>query len=482
MEVELYLKECYEVPLYRIYLRGTQYDHVKLFKKIWGQVPVNFGTLAFPPGGREFDQSFFQQGESNGSFNAVTHRKVHCDMSEAYVTQHTPIGQVSGSIPLMRNLNLKDIDYSLVSTPGSMVVEASGKHLYYNLHYYYHWDCQILNGDLSMTFDFSTSTGPKDHANYGPSAISTVTETVIDTIPVPSVSYFRSLTNREYGLPQMDYALYEEAVDKVQLNVNNIENAFGLLSALRNVRHLPELCSQFSKARRFFPKSIQGAGLPPRIEDVLSDNYSYFGSPNIRKVVTDSISSAWLGYRYEYRTTLSDIQEFFDYVERNALYGQDLFSPQSMYKTLRTGKTSGIETHHLTMEVGERTYKNASYSAGVIAGLCNNFTTRLRRSGFAPTAANLWDCIPLSFVVDWIYPVSDVLSSGSDEWLRYYCKITACYSIKRSITYKWYGMDVKYTDYVRSLGAPRYEFVKPDYKVSPSLGVRRIIDGVCLLL
>lgn len=114
--------------------------------------------------------------------------------------------------------------------------------------------------------------------------------------------------------------------------------------------------------------------------------------------------------------------------------------------------------------------------------------------GLAANAANVWELIPWSFVIDWFVDVGSYLEQFSDDWIEpwiYFCQ--ACSSVKREakityiLQYQAYGFPVtdfaRYTDtlYSRSVGIPRVALSSPaelssdKIRLLVSLGASRIL-------
>jgi hypothetical protein len=111
-------------------------------------------------------------------------------------------------------------------------------------------------------------------------------------------------------------------------------------------------------------------------------------------------ASAWLSMRYGDRLQISDTRELLESLRRS-------LTKRSMYTKVR-------RVFHGTHSIPGYTWR--SYRAltmyadnGSYSGLETAILSLLRWDAW-PTLENTWDTIPLSFVVDWFLPVSDILS------------------------------------------------------------------------
>lgn len=103
----------------------------------------------------------------------------------------------------------------------------------------------------------------------------------------------------------------------------------------------------------------------------------------------------WLSYRYIYTTTKLDISE------------------------IKSGMRAISEINNLTKEEYSVTgrAKDGLISVGVTATfkmsslIPSSYEELLRQYGLAPSAADLWDIIPFSFIVDWFAQLGDILEN-----------------------------------------------------------------------
>lgn len=284
-----------------------------------------------------------------------------------------------------------------------------------------------------------------------------------------------------------EYQCYVDAVESIQCNVNMLENIGDILSLGTGIaKNCGDILDIFTKidARRFAMVAEQ------RRLRCLDDLTQYFADwvgmsrrcgvkdVTVGEFMKNVPSQLWLQYRYAFNTTLSDIAEIKRYMNSCNVNPKNILDASKILHTVRSGCTYGDCSYHLSFSIKRKSYRTKSYTAAVLAQQCNDFTANLRRYGFYPSAKNLWDCIPLSFVIDWMIPIGDYLEQEDALWLQdYYSIHDSCVSHKYTVNDK----DLQYTYYVRYAQAPPsfcYEHRNPSTKTS----IMRVIDGVSLLM
>lgn len=111
------------------------------------------------------------------------------------------------------------------------------------------------------------------------------------------------------------------------------------------------------------------------------------------KISTD-VRELWLGYRYAYCTTRSDVEELTAYCS------------QKCKEAMKTGfhKYYGVYTDHNGW-LSRCTVRCFDKSVDTAQGILNS----LNEVGLGLNAYNLWDLLPFSFIVDWFLPIGDTL-------------------------------------------------------------------------
>lgn len=172
----------------------------------------------------------------------------------------------------------------------------------------------------------------------------------IDVIPAPYAGYWS--------------AAYVKASQEIpEANINSIANVIELASSLKTIA---ESIRSPMKALR---KSLKEAKDP---------------------------RNWWLSYRYQYMTTLLDINELKEFQRRvDGLI-------RSANNSIRcSGEvTDGLATYKVVLRFS-------------IAGLPSGIAELQSALGFDLTLVNAWDMVPYSFVVDWFLGIGSML-----EWLE----------------------------------------------------------------
>lgn len=109
-----------------------------------------------------------------------------------------------------------------------------------------------------------------------------------------------------------------------------------------------------------------------------------------------SLSDAWLGYRYQYSTTKSDITEYANLTAR-----LNKLACMPKIKCFGSASDGSIKC------TAQCTFDAAAF-------IPQNTKEWLATYGLRFSAVNAWDMIPYSFIVDWFAPVGDFLQKLED--------------------------------------------------------------------
>jgi hypothetical protein len=158
------------------------------------------------------------------------------------------------------------------------------------------------------------------------------------------------------------------------------------------------------------------------------------------------IAKAWLSARYGDRLTVSDLKKLFSGFSRSAWrqsrHTKYLFGRSRSSYELMTDKFGNVQIH-------------LSSQIAVQPKDYNGLMSSVRKAyewDYYPSLANVWDMIPLSFVVDWFVDVSSIFED-LDRLVqaRYYsvtCVLDSVKAIGASSSLR--GVDLSYYD--RSTG------------------------------
>lgn len=146
------------------------------------------------------------------------------------------------------------------------------------------------------------------------------------------------------------------------------------------------------------------------------------------KRVGRNTADLWLEYSYAVKTTMSDVSVL-------ARRAAGIDDPRKRVYTFETGKTC-----HVSFSTNRRTsnaYRSATLiSSGRLRGksvfrVDNPFTRSLQEFGFTDPVGILWECIPMSFVLDWFVPVGN--------WIQSWQPIVGMSHLRTTLAYKLEG-------------------------------------------
>lgn len=177
-----------------------------------------------------------------------------------------------------------------------------------------------------------------------------------------------------------------------------------------------------------------------------------------------NIESAWLEYRYGWRTLCMDIHD-----ACKALYDARQHGVRQKVKVTSTYECSGMEDRVVTSHCypyGSIPAVSASGTQKFGVTMTLNYTeslalARLQQFGITNPAALIWELIPFSFVIDWFVSVGDFISSldtfvGKDfhsgtvsYWLeekdKYFCNAPVANRINDTYGNAWQILSVSPT-------------------------------------
>lgn len=232
--------------------------------------------------------------------------------------------------------------------------------------------------------------------------------------------------------------LYRNAMNSITCNTNTIANIAEIIGIFKDIK-----------------KGNIGA--------LLSDIPEYLKKKQFKKVA----SSSWLGYRYAYNTTKSDIQEYKDKL-------LPLLNQKPGSHIVRSGSSVKEGTAHCKVVYSDRALNGVQ-----------QLYVLLKRTGLALDAYNTWDMIPLSFVLDWFLPIGDFLEDFSQNWVA----DSAIFDIATITTsWKWkhtiqdYSGYYEISYYSRDVTTEPPEFESYSEDPSTKTVLKRIVDAAALIV
>lgn len=232
--------------------------------------------------------------------------------------------------------------------------------------------------------------------------------------------------------------LYRNAMNSITCNTNTIANIAEVIGIFTDIK--------------------QG-----NIGSLISDIPSFLKKKQFKKAA----SSSWLGYRYAYNTTKSDIQEY-----KNKLL--PLLQQKTGSHIVRSGAATRGGVAHCKVVYTDRALNSVQ-----------QLYTLLKRTGLCLDAYNVWDMVPLSFVADWFLPIGDFLEDFSSNWVANTAMfdietITTSWKWNHTIqdTAGWYEI----SHYSRDVTTEPPEFESYSEDPSTKTILKRIVDAGALII
>lgn len=253
-------------------------------------------------------------------------------------------------------------------------------------------------------------------------------------------NYWKVIHERHAPAPGAEWSLFKDACQAVRADSNNIANVQQVIDIIKTLS---------SKS----PKVI--------IKETLED----ISSTELRK----NIGNAWLQYRYAYTTTRSDVEMHLELAKTlNQL-------SNSSYVTSHSSITDDRGTFSLSMDLQDREVKTLK-----------GFTQMVKDMGLFPTASNIWDMIPFSFIIDWFGSIGDWAEFYSTKYLEDW----ECFDISNIMLASRYEETIAHGDWLITFSCYRRNFIDPpsysyyidDASTSGSTVMKRIFDAGSLLV
>lgn len=167
---------------------------------------------------------------------------------------------------------------------------------------------------------------------------------------------------------------------------------------------------------------------------------------------------AWLAYRYAYKTSVSDMEEYRTFIQR--VTDLALLCDETIPVF---GKT----------KIGEISYSFTG-SISLDQLIPKTLAEKLRYCGVEPSLTNMWDMVPYSFIVDWFIDVS-----GFTEWLEQNNR-----ALDFTVTDTWYSAYVGTDNETIYWRVPATGIALPSLMVSGNTSTKtwamRLGDSVCI--
>lgn len=130
-------------------------------------------------------------------------------------------------------------------------------------------------------------------------------------------------------------------------------------------------------------------------------------------------AGAYLGYQYGVKAPFRDYSEFWSTIER---YWKDGKSLQPFWEKTNIYQKGGKILATGSPDVNYSVRLGLHYDVGN-TDLISDTLNILNQYGFGLSFTKMWDIVPLSFAIDWVYNVSSVLETLDAKLNKYRCPI-----------------------------------------------------------
>lgn len=283
----------------------------------------------------------------------------------------------------------------------------------------------------------------------GPGTFFNSSAHVID--PIPSGAEFNDLASRLYG------KLRGQIKDQ---NVN-------LAQSMAEYR---QVCSMFGNAARDVVSAMRSV----RRGSALSDIVKMFNDP--RNPPSKRIANRWLEYQYGFRPLMQDLYGAAEELGKNL----DSGIPRYQFCRVSEQKSGAVFESQALFKHWRNTTRTHSAQARVRYVIRRAGLKQLAQVGITNPALLAWELIPYSFVVDWLFPVGDWLSSldaltGIEDLV-----MVDGWKTETVTTSKGVG-SVTRVKKIKVRNPPAFHIPLPQLRYKPSKSLTAVLNGLALL-
>lgn len=192
----------------------------------------------------------------------------------------------------------------------------------------------------------------------------------------------------------------------------------------------------------------------------------------------DSPADAWLWYRYSFGTSIMDYEDYTKWIRQRASHYMERLGKNFRYR-LYGHSSLDVNGIHVDCTCRIICKENNSTQMNAILHL-------LTEAGLDFNLADLWDLVPFSFIIDWLFPVGDVMQVQHDadyftdeRWNFDSITLSTKYSVMDPIVG---DMGTRYDRWVLG-SAPKVDetfWFSPD-PVSGNTTCKRLLDTAALI-
>jgi len=303
----------------------------------------------------------------------------------------------------------------------------------------------------------------------GPVHFSCMANVIQPTLPYDTYNTLvsrRTMGERQWS--QVDNLIRDTIMEETTLATNNFANIKQAADLIRSIGSF-SWTNCLREARSAWHNIMVASGRHPAFSSIDSEQAKRLvkeGRRVLRNKTAKYAGDAWLKYRYAYNTTKMDVEQ------ATRVISKGLLKPLTPERVLR-GRVNIVDGE---ARVKMRLHEN---TGDMFAMLMLNSD----KVGLMPSLYNLWDMVPFSFVVDWVYPIGDILQDIDQRWYYRAYKVDellVSFKQKREVTEYWGDTSYSWYDRILMDEFPQWTICEDDNGASTRVWSWRANDTIVL--
>lgn len=293
---------------------------------------------------------------------------------------------------------------------------------------------ELLNATLQ-----STNEDRSQHERWYAKLVETLRSVDVPTL-VSLCRGFGTLPNTLHHIRPFDPTIYDVSLKRSFL----LGETDFVKSRGRKVSFINPSSKLFSRGKLMQDAFVDAINNIPKLSDNEFQNIVELASL-LKGIAVDgtlslpkTLSDVWLQYRYRYNTSIADYQEFLAFCQNMAIWGRKQGKLEVRGRAQRTVETDDGQEVLVTCVTTVRLKAKELDQFGQIA-------RALYHLGLGQSSYAIWDSIPYSFMVDWVFPIGDMLNASD-----LYKNFRLYYEIKEG------SFSFSYTHKVARIGVKNY--------------------------
>lgn len=289
-----------------------------------------------------------------------------------------------------------------------------------------------------------------------------------------------TLTNASYTIRPFDPTIYDVSLKRSFL----LGETDFVKSRDKKVSFINPSSKLFSRGKLMQDAFVDAINNIPRLSDNEFQNIvelaSLLKGLAVDKTLSlpETLSDVWLQYRYRYNTSIADYREFLTFCQNMAMWGRRQGKLEVRGRAQRTVTTDDGQEVPVTCVTTVRLKAKELDQFGQVA-------RALYHLGLGQSSYAIWDSIPYSFMVDWVFPIGDILNASD-----LYKNFRFSYEIKEGsfslvYTHKVAGIGIKNYTRWRFHTPPRLNasyWFEDVAETSTATSIKRGIDAATIFL